>query len=375
MRRTWRYHIGARATYFRRSFGPGRLFIWQFAPRQCRSGNRNEIITSRQVRRRWARRPRTGGCRNGVECAGPVRWSRRGRRTDDAGAADSTRREAARSTEVPGAAKNYAVPKTPWGDPDLQGIWPGIELVGVPMQRPANFGARNWLTEEEFKQRQANRRAAGAAGQRRVRSRRRDQHPGGDVGGPVSPPPHWLERGKPQHVARSSSIRWMGGSRRRRRTRSSAGPRAGRAQLGRGPADSYSDRSLYDRCITRGIAGSFLPVIYNNGNESCRGPGGWRMRNEMIHETRIVPLDARPHSVRRSRHSWATRAGIGKATPWSSRRRISTARRGSAPTVGRADQDRSRSSSGSRASIPTRSYEVDVDRPKTWTRPWKIGFR
>ena len=64
---------------------------------------------------------------------------------------------------------------------------------------------------------------------------------------------------------------------------------------GRGPADSYTDRSLYDRCISRGIAGSILPVIYNNGNEIVQAPGYVAIRNEMIHETRIVPLDGRPH--------------------------------------------------------------------------------
>ena len=62
------------------------------------------------------------------------------------------RAQAPPPTEHPGAVKNYAVPKTPWGDPDLQGIWPGIELVGVPLQRAASFGTRNWLTDEEFKQ-------------------------------------------------------------------------------------------------------------------------------------------------------------------------------------------------------------------------------
>ena len=67
------------------------------------------------------------------------------------------------------------------------------------------------------------------------------------------------------------------------------------AREGRGPADSYTDRSLYDRCITRGIAGSILPVIYNNGNEIVQSPGYVAIVNEMIHETRIVPLDGRPH--------------------------------------------------------------------------------
>src|SRR4029450_4876258 len=73
------------------------------------------------------------------------------------------------------------------------------------------------------------------------------------------------------------------------------------ARQGRGPADSYTDRSLYDRCISRGIAGSILPVIYNNGNEIVQAPGVVAIRNEMIHETRIVQLDGSPHPDSRIR--------------------------------------------------------------------------
>ena len=54
-----------------------------------------------------------------------------------------------------------------------------------------------------------------------------------------------------------------------------AAQKARRAELQGREADTYTDRSLYDRCITRGIAGSFLPVIYNNGNEIVQGPGWW----------------------------------------------------------------------------------------------------
>ena len=58
----------------------------------------------------------------------------------------------------------YKPPKTAWGDPDLQGVWPGN--MGVPMQRPANFGDRATLTEDEF----AKKGAAGeTAGHRRIR--------------------------------------------------------------------------------------------------------------------------------------------------------------------------------------------------------------
>ena len=54
---------------------------------------------------------------------------------------------------VPRPAAGFVQAKTPWGDPDLQGFWPGVDMVGVPLQRPARFGTRNVLTEEEFDQR------------------------------------------------------------------------------------------------------------------------------------------------------------------------------------------------------------------------------
>src|ERR1700691_1147899 len=52
-------------------------------------------------------------------------------------------------------ARPWTHPKTPWGDPDLQGVWPGTDMVGTPLERPRNFGTRNVLTDDEFAQRQA----------------------------------------------------------------------------------------------------------------------------------------------------------------------------------------------------------------------------
>src|SRR5688500_5067710 len=54
---------------------------------------------------------------------------------------------------IPAPAPGFVQPKTPWGDPDLQGFWPGVEMGGVPLQRPARFGTRNVLTDAEFEQR------------------------------------------------------------------------------------------------------------------------------------------------------------------------------------------------------------------------------
>jgi hypothetical protein len=193
------------------------------------------------------------------------------------------------------ASGGYTAPRTPWGDPDLQGKWPGTEMVGVPMQRDEKLGTRNELNDEEYAERV----------QRAARQTEQDNAdfelenaastPGGDVGGAVSPPPHWLERGQPQRQA--SLIVDPPNGRLPAFT-----PQAQERQAAlrtfrqtRGPADSYTDRSNYDRCITRGLSGSILPVIYNNGTQIIQSPGYVAIVNEMIHETRVVPLDGRAH--------------------------------------------------------------------------------
>ena len=110
----------------------------------------------------------------------------------------------------------------------------------------------------------------------------------------MSPPPHWLERGDPQRQA-SLIIDPPNG---RMPPLTEAGQHASRGargeREGRGPADSYTDRSLYDRCITRGMVGSLTPAIYNAGNQIVQSPGYVVITNEMIHEARVIPLDGRP---------------------------------------------------------------------------------
>jgi hypothetical protein len=94
-----------------------------------------------------------------------------------------------------GASPDWTMPRTPWGDPDLQGIWPSSDMIGVPLQRAPELGTRNVLTDEEFAQRlqQAERQAVADSD---------EFGPGGaaDPGG-IGPPPHWLERGSPQRQA------------------------------------------------------------------------------------------------------------------------------------------------------------------------------
>jgi hypothetical protein len=272
---------------------------------------------------------------------------------------------------------SYTVPKTPWGDPDLQGKWPSTDMVGTPMQRDAKLGTRNVLTEAEYKQVQERFARQAAQDEADFDLDHATATPGGDVGGPVSPPPHWLERGKPQYQAslivepsdgRTPSLTHQAQQRQ---------AAAREARQGRGPADSYTDRSLYDRCITRGIAGSILPVIYNNGNEIVQAPGIVAIRNEMIHETRIIFLDGRPHPSHRIRMWMGDSRGYWDGDTLV----VETKNIGSfAPGIGvngggtRHSNEITITERFTRVNADVMMYQLHIDDPKTWTKPWTIQY-
>src|SRR5882672_7117606 len=65
-------------------------------------------------------------------------------------------------TVVPIAAQKWTPPRTPWGDPDLQGLWPTWQLLSVPLERPVELGTKATLAEEEFRRLPAQSRVPGA---------------------------------------------------------------------------------------------------------------------------------------------------------------------------------------------------------------------
>ena len=91
-------------------------------------------------------------------------------------------------------------------------------------------------------------------------------------------------------------------------------------------ADSWEDFSYYIRCITRGVTGSIFPVIYGNGQQIVQGPGYVTILQEMVHESRVIPLDGRPHlpqSVRQwngdSRGRWDGKTLVVDTTNFSTK--------------------------------------------------------
>jgi hypothetical protein len=185
-------------------------------------------------------------------------------------------------------AKAWVQPKTPWGDPDLQGMWPGTDLIGTPMNRDKKLGERNVLTDEEYAAKEvAAKRTADADSQEYVAA--------GTKAG-INPPSYWLERGKAHRQASLVVDPPDGQTPPLTDQAKQRQAQAKQAKQGRGPSDSWTDHSLYDRCISRGVMGPILPVIYNNGTQIVQAPGLVSIRYEMIHETRVIPLDGRPHA-------------------------------------------------------------------------------
>jgi hypothetical protein len=172
--------------------------------------------------------------------------------------------------------KSWRPPRTSWGHPSFEGVWSTDDLRGVPLNRPAPQAARESLTPEEFTKRAANDEGV------------RDfdvnvgtflQHESGIrsfgyTSLVVDPPNGQIPELTPAGKALAA-----------KRTRGTYGP---------GPFDSLRDFSLYDRCVTRGVLGSLLPVIYGNGLRITQTPNAVAISYEMIHDTRIIPLDGRP---------------------------------------------------------------------------------
>jgi hypothetical protein len=267
--------------------------------------------------------------------------------------------------------QTYHVPRTPWGDPDLEGKWPGSLASGIPLQRAESLGTRDTLNDAEFADRVAQ------------AERQKDQdvadfdfeHPSvpfGVVGGGQSPPQHWFERSAPQRQA--SLIVDPPNGRLPAMTPAAQQRVAERRARENGDSASYTDFTLTERCITRGLVGSILPGGYNNGNRIVQSPGYVTFVNEMIHETRIVPLDSRPHpgpAIRSylgdSRGHWEGDTLVVETTNFLDRTGVGMNGTGASDAMKVTERF-------TRTSNTTIDYSLTVDDPMTWTAPFTIRF-
>ena len=251
--------------------------------------------------------------------------------------------------------------RTPWGDPDLQGVWANDAVT--PLERPAGLGARELLTDEELAE------AAAANARRRI-----------DTGGPREGDPillqgynqFWMPR---REVSRQTSLivdppdgripplTPAGARREAQAFESSQGVPALDASLRR-HSDGPEGRSLWERCLTRGLPR--LPDFYNNNALLLQTPDHVVIQLEMIHETRVIPLDRRPHLDGRIRQWHGDPRGR-----WEGDTLVVETTNFSGKTNFKGSQEGLRLVERFTRTAPDALlYEVTVTDPDTWTRPW-----
>jgi len=271
------------------------------------------------------------------------------------GAAVPARAQARGSAEASAAAfvnPKWTAPKLAWGHPDLEGIWTSDDMRGVPMSRPPQFGTRRSLTDEEFAVRARERAAARKVDNARTGTFRNEEgtRDFGYTSLVIDPPDGRI----PALTAEA-------------RTRPAV-----RGTGGLGPFNTIDDFSLWDRCITRGLAGSWVPVVYGNGTRIIQTPDWVIIAHEMVHEARGIPLDGRAHVGRGlrqltgdSRGHWEGNTLVIETTNFTDRI--------AAPGGGARHSEAMKMTERiTRIDPEMIEFELRVNDPKTYVAPWTL---
>jgi hypothetical protein len=275
----------------------------------------------------------------------------------------------AQAVKAPSTSKTWAQPKTPWGDPDLQGTWTSDDCIGTPMDRPVKFGNRLNYTEQELAER------ASQLEKQHTNDLVETVAPDARVG--TGPPSHWGERARRPCKQTSLVVDPPDGQTPALLPEALARPRGEAATNNNPKADSWLDFSTYIRCITRGVVGSIYPVVYGNGQEIVQAPGYVSIMQEMVHEARIIPLDGRPHASSNirtymgdPRGHWEGNTLVVETTNFLGNKTSASANGWGTPLTDALKLVERYT----RVGPNEMRYEVTVDDPKTYVRPFKIGF-
>ena len=278
------------------------------------------------------------------------------------------------ATAAPVAAQ-FSPPRTPWGDPDISGDFSNKYELGTPFERPAEFDGRRI---EDFSAKEI----AELARRRQELNLLNYPHqgdpenPAGNLGGPNT----WGDRFEISKGSRPWFVVEPDGRippltpEARQRGAGGAGRAASRTLIP-GPQASWDvwrdqqNMSLYDRCITRGLPGSMTPASYGNSYHILQTPDYVAIRYEMVHETRIIPLDGRPHapsSVRQymgnGRGRWEGNTLVVETV------NLRNGYRGANPATLKYIER------FTRIAPNVVEWKMTIEDPTTWTRPWTFAI-
>jgi hypothetical protein len=273
-------------------------------------------------------------------------------------------------TAFGGKPVDYKAPRTPWGDPDLQGVWSSDDMENIGMAAGGGRGGRG----------------------------------GAPAAAPGQVPPLYLDdaalaarkaqvdnAAKQRDTAAESSFRFDYARRVFPQTRLIVDPPDGRlpaikvnqqqrqmprGTYGPGPLNSWEDFSLYERCITRGLAGSILRVIYGNGNRIVQAPGVVVLSYEMLPDSRVIYTDGRKHlntSIKQylgdSRARWEGEELVVETTNLTDRTAIGVNGNGVRHSEQMVITERFR-----RVADNIIQYQATYDDPVTYEKPFTVSF-
>ena len=250
-----------------------------------------------------------------------------------------------------GVPDGSAAHRTGWDDPDLQGIW--NNSTTTPLER---------MTDEEWARGREARRpvieATGGTGAAWPETAGRLEQPS-----LIVDPPNGRMSMTPEAVARLVTRE--------------------EARRGRGEADSWLDRNTWERCLTRTMPVQMIPNLYNNNYQILQTPTHVAILIEMIHETRIIPIDGRPHAadgIRQwlgdSRGHWEGNSLVIETIHFNDRldggeyqpsHILQTAHRGSGATLRIVERF-------TRVDFETIDYRFTVEDPATYTAPYTVAI-
>jgi hypothetical protein len=267
------------------------------------------------------------------------------------------------------ASPAYQPPRTPWGDPDLQGDYTNKFEQSTPFERPAGFDGRRVqdVTGAELagileqRNKQVLERPA-AVGPYEFRDNL-EVTKGSRAWLVVDPPdgriPPLTAEGRKRLAPPESPLDAVNARRR------------GASSFNDGPFDGPEDFSLFDRCITRGVPGSMLPFLHGNSYTIVQAPGFVTIRYEIMHETRVIPLDGRPHAGKAlqmdmgdARGHWDGSTLVVETTNFTERSAYRNANPAALHIVERFTPTSPRQI----------EWAVTVDDLTTWSRPWTFAM-
>jgi hypothetical protein len=245
---------------------------------------------------------------------------------------------------------HWKAPRNAWGQPDLEGIWTSDDMRGVPVSRPAQYGTRAYMSDEEFARYAKQRQSARDVDDARTGTFRNEEgsRSFSYTSMVIDPPDGRIPALTP--AARSRP--------------------GGQGSFGVGPWDKVQDFSLYDRCITRGAIGSIMPAVYGNGARIIQTPDAVVINYEMVHDTRVIPLDGRKPIAEGiqlfmgdSRGHYEGDTLVVESRNFTDRTAVGGARH----------SDKLRMVERfTRIDPEMIDYEIRVDDPETFTKPWTM---